>query len=72
MPLAANTRRLDKMMVKAEHLRDYGSDVAMVGKLYRYVYPEIAGYLPQYLQGFLDGICESQLNVYGGYFLEQL
>lgn len=72
LPLAVNTKRLDKLVVKSKHLRDYGDDISFIGKLYKYVYPEITEFLPEYLQGYLDGICESQLNVYGCYFLEQM
>ena len=72
LPLAVNTKRLDKMVVKPNHIRDFSGDIAFVGKLYQYVYPEIVELLPEYLQGYLDGICESQLNVYGCYFLDQI
>ena len=72
LPLAVNTQRLDAMCPSPEHIQLYQGDVAFIGSLYEYAYPDLVAPLPEYLQGYLDGICESQLNVYGCYFLDQM
>ena len=39
LPLAVNTRRLDKLKPTAPHFSKYGGNVAFVGSLYESVYP---------------------------------
>ena len=70
LPLAVNTNRLDKMKPTPYHFSKYGGDVAFVGSLYESVYPELIKILPDYLKGYLDSMCETQLLLYGCFFLD--
>lgn len=70
LPLAVNTKRLDKMIPTPSHFSDYGGDIAFVGSLYESVYPELIKILPDYLKGYLDSMCETQLLLYGCFFLD--
>lgn len=47
-------------------------DVSFVGSLYteNNFYDQI-GYLPEYVKGYLEGVMEAQLRIYGLYFLRQ-
>lgn len=70
LPLAVNTNRLDKIKPTPYHFSKYGGDVAFVGSLYESVYPELTKILPDYLKGYLDSMCETQLLLYGCFFLD--
>ena len=83
MPLAVNVKAkqavcggaLDKensgSLVK-ENAR-FSSDVSFVGSLYteKCPYDQFVG-APDYLQGYLNGLMESQLQLYGAYFIEEV
>lgn len=70
LPLAINTNRLDQMKPTHYHASKYGGDVAFVGSLYESVYPELIKILPDYIKGYLDSMCETQLLLYGCFFLD--
>lgn len=50
----------------------YKADVSLVGKLYQTEYTYYQGPLSPMQRGYLDGILNAQMKVYGGYFLEEL
>lgn len=70
MPLAVDTE------VFAETIRrnkgKYVTDVALVGKLYQTEYQYYTSPLSGYLKGYLDGIVNSQMKIYGGYLIPEL
>lgn len=76
MPLAVNVARLDKMnntLSKKE--RDfYTSDLAFVGTMYNeeHNFFDRMKDLTPYTKGYLDGIIEAQLKVFGYYFIEEV
>lgn len=72
LPLAVNTNRLDKIKPLSKHYQQYSSDISFVGSLYRSPYTQLLEPLPDYLKGYLDGICESQLLLYGCFFLDDI
>lgn len=75
-PLAVDTT--SKQAVINEAISDgrakkYAGDVSFVGSLYSEKDPmNSLTDAPQYLQGYLDGLCEAQLKVYGYYFIEEM
>ncbi|MCR5557393.1 MAG: DUF3880 domain-containing protein [Butyrivibrio sp.] len=74
LPLAASTKRLDKLIPDDEKLRKYGADISFVGSLYterKQYYEEIAPKLDPYTLGYLDGIIRAQLQVDGVNFIEE-
>ena len=83
MPLAANVRRLDAMHVSPsgngrglapEAVKRVSGDIAFVGSMYNEkhnLFDRLKN-LPPYVSGYLDGIIQAQLKVYGYYFIEEL
>lgn len=75
LPLATNTEHWDNVcreMTAAERGR-YTSEISFIGSLYteKCPYNEIK-MIPEYLQGYLEGIMASQLKIYGYNFLAEV
>ncbi len=75
MPLAANTERLDRMS-RTESLPTL-YDISFVGSLYvererGNYYDQMAVNLPDYANGYLDGLIAAQLKIQGYNFIEEL
>lgn len=65
MPLAVDVDLFQKRIEEAEELKQ--TDLSFVGTLYtdeNYYFDQIA-YLPERIKGYIDGICEAQLKIYG-------
>lgn len=75
LPLATNTARWDKVIRGAAPTKAsrYASDVSFVGSLYSEKNPfhSLTG-LSDYMKGFLDGLTEAQMKVYGYNFTEDI
>lgn len=74
LPLAANTKRLDQMLLTPALQEQYSSDISFVGSLYteeKHQLFERMKNLNTYDYGYLKGLMESQLLVYGANFLEE-
>lgn len=75
LPLATNVKRWEQVILSMteEDYRQYGSDVSFVGSLYtekcKYDTLVSNGKLSDYTRGFVDGLIESQLHVYGYNFI---
>jgi spore maturation protein CgeB len=74
LPLGANYDRLDKLIaaITPEDKKQYSADVSFVGSLYTEKCPY--NRLPDdgsFIKGYLDGLIEAQLKVYGYNFLEE-
>ena len=69
LPLAVNVGRLDKVPVVAGDEEKYGAEISMVGQLYDTVLPMLMMPLEDYEKGYLTGIIETQMRLYGCYFL---
>lgn len=70
LPLAVNTDRLAKQILQR---KNHKYPVTFVGNLYeKNSYDKIAGKLPPYLCGYLEGAMNAQLLVSGGNLLEKL
>jgi len=52
--------------------RGYQTDVSLVGKLYQTEYGYYSTPLTEHQRGYLDGILNAQMKVYGGYFLDEM
>lgn len=50
-------------------INGYQTDISLVGKLYQTDYLYYQGPLSEHQRGYLDGILNAQMKVYGGYFL---
>lgn len=78
LPLAANVARWDEQLdtITEEDKRTYCSDVSFVGSLYHEKSPlsilKKNEVLDKYWEGYIQGICEAQLEIYGYNFLEEV
>lgn len=71
LPLATNVKRWENIilnMTDADFIK-YGGDVSFVGSLYKKKCRYDALPLSQYTRGFVDGLIEAQLKVYGCNFI---
>ncbi|MGN0348711.1 MAG: glycosyltransferase [Roseburia sp.] len=74
LPLGANYERLDRLIagITQEDRKKYASEISFIGSLYTEKCPY--NRLKEdgsYLKGYLDGLIEAQLKVYGYNFLEE-
>lgn len=73
LPLGADYNRLDALMetITEEEKERFSADVSFIGSLYteKCPYNRLKG--NSYLKGYLDGIIEAQLKIYGYNFLEE-
>lgn len=75
LPLATNVKRWEKAvlgMTEADY-DAYGTDVSFVGSLYteKCKYDTLAGLLSPHTRGFVDGLVEAQLKVFGCNFIPE-
>lgn len=72
LPMGADVPTWNQVKVTAEDHKNYDCDVSFVGSLYseKTRYNSIEKDLPERMRGFVDGLINAQLNVYGYNFLE--
>ncbi len=73
MPLCAEV--FDGCGTASSHFKEYKSDISFVGSLYNEdhnFYERMEKKLDSYTKGYLEGIMESQLKVYGFPFIEDM
>lgn len=71
MPLAVDTEIFGKTIAEAPK-EAYDTDISLVGKLYQTEYGHFTAPLSEYLKGYLEGIVNSQMKIYGGYLIPEL
>ena len=69
LPLAVNLERLSK--VRVDQAR-YGCEISFVGKLYESMLPALMSHMDEYQRGYIDGVVKTQLQLYGGYIVEDV
>lgn len=71
LPLGTNVEHSDQWNITNEDLIKFSSDISFVGSLYteKCKYNELKD-VPPYIRGYVDGVIESQLQVYGYNFIE--
>ena len=72
LPLGVNIDRLKAIRTTEADALEFGCDVSMVGQIYQSQLPEIMAPLSAYDRGFIDSIVQSQLLLYGYYFVDNL
>ena len=72
LPMGCDVPTWDSVKVTAEEHKRYDCDISFVGSLYseKCRYNEIEKDLPDYIRGYVDGLINAQLNVYGYNFIE--
>lgn len=71
MPLAVDASAFAPE-VSAGERQAYQTDVSLVGNLYQTEYAYFSGPLDEYQRGYLEGLINAQMKVYGGYLLPEL
>lgn len=75
LPLATNVRQKDNLLAdtSAADLKRFSAEVSFIGSLYteKCAYDRLSD-PPAYLKGYLDGLMEAQLKIYGYFFVEEL
>ena len=69
LPLAVNVDRLSKVAVDEGK---FGSEISFVGRLYESMLPALMSHMDDYQKGFIDGIIKIQLQLYGGYIIDDV
>lgn len=69
LPLAVNVDRLDA--VKTDYCK-YESEISFVGKLYESMLPALMSHMDEYQRGYIDGVVKVQLQLYGGYIVDDV
>lgn len=75
LPLASNTARYDAVIssITKEDYARFSSDISFVGSLYTEKNPmRSLSPLPEYTQGFINGMVDASLQIYGYNFMEEV
>lgn len=72
LPLASGVNHFDSVIASINHAdrSKYQSDISFVGSLYSEKSPYLKLSIPPYIKGYLDGIIESSLQIYGYNLME--
>lgn len=72
LPLAVNTERLDKLIFNSRQIARFQGDISFVGQLYHSPLEPLLYAANDTIKGYIEGILQSQLRVYGYYFIDEL
>lgn len=72
LPLAVNTSRLDSLTFSSEQIASHTADVSFVGHLYDSPLETLLYSADDYIKGYIEGILQAQLRLYGCYILDEL
>lgn len=76
LPLATNITQKNLLLSSTSEsiVHSFSAKVSFIGSLYteKCAYDRLSPQAPSYLQGYLNGLMESQLHIYGYYFIEEL
>lgn len=72
LPLAVNTNRLDQLHFSAEQIQKHSCDVSFIGHLYESSLQVLLYSADDYIKGYVEGILQAQLRIYGYYFIDEL
>ena len=72
LPLAVNTERIDTLLDSAPYPQKYWADVAFIGQLYSSSLDALLAPANDYIKGYVEGIVQSQLRIYGYDFINEL
>ncbi|MCM1157832.1 MAG: glycosyltransferase [Bacteroidales bacterium] len=71
MPLACDYEAWNSLVLTDKDWEDYSCDISFIGSTYeeKCKYNQLEG-IPDYIRGYVDGLIQAQLNVYGYNFIE--
>ncbi len=71
LPLAVDPKVFRSAISEKEKV-EYVAEIAFLGKMYQTEYQYFKTPLNEYLQGYLEGIINAQMKIYGGYLIPEL
>lgn len=72
LPLAVNTNRLDKLQFPSSWIQKHSCDISFIGHLYESPLEVLLYSADSYIKGYVEGILQAQLRIYGCYFIDEL
>lgn len=72
LPLAVNTDRLDSLVFHPSRIASCSADVSFVGNLYESPLEALLYPAGGFIKGYVEGILQAQLRIYGSYILDEL
>ena len=72
LPLAVNTPRIDKLLKEAPYQKKYLADVSFIGQLYSSNLDALLLPANPYTKGYIEGIIQAQIRIYGYDFIDEL
>ncbi len=72
LPLAVDTDRLDGILAGKNPPQKFCGRVSFVGKIYDSPLDGLLSLADDYCKGYIQGILQAQMRVYGAYFVEEL
>jgi len=72
LPLAVNSARIDATLNAAPYPQKYLTDVSFIGQLYNSTLDTLLVYANDYIKGYVEGIVQAQLRIYGYDFIDEL
>lgn len=72
LPLGVHTARLLALQATTQDYQQFSCDVSLLGQIYDSTLPQLLMPLNDYLQGYIHAILNSQLSVYGSWFIDDL
>ena len=72
LPLAVDTDRLDRVLAGKNPSQKFCGRVSFVGKIYDSPLDGLLSLADDYCKGYIQGILQAQMRVYGAYFVEEL
>lgn len=72
LPLAVNTQRLDQLKFNTAWVQRHSCDISFIGHLYESPLEVLLYSADDYIKGYIEGILQSQLRIYGYYLIDEL
>ena len=72
LPLAVNCDRTHNITIRPEDRDIYSAEISFVGTFYRNPLKAVMDHIADYEKGYIDALIETQLNIYGYNFIEEL
>ena len=71
LPLAVNTKRIDRLSFSQTINDKFQSDISFVGKIYNSYLNDLLLCADDYTKGYVEALFQAQFNIYGYNFLEK-
>jgi len=72
LPLAVNTDRLSALTFTSSQITAWQADISFVGQLYDSPLNTLLYPADDHIKGYIEGILQAQMRIYGYYFLEDM